>query len=279
MLASVAMVFIILTLVVFYHYNYKRRYGLWKENYNDEYDLSLVWKIKYLTFGLLSNPEIVNIPPDSTFISTFRGVKMFDIYDDHGRHIKHYYNPQLIILKEGIDIFSSINYHCLLRYHEESKVEANSYIEIEKKDININPIYDICPKEYYDENYYQKESKKFMKKIIKEMDEDGYSLESIKISGLRRSFPSDMLLNEITVDLEEDKKVVVMVTNKLKIFSLDEHQIEFDSLEKKFIWNPSGTDNFSFLILDEGEDVEITVREYLYCDPSNLLPITVLVFC
>ncbi len=241
----------------------------------------MVSKVRYLTFGIFS-PACVEIPPNSKLVSVFQGVRMLDIYDHKMRHVGHYYNPQLIILEEGRDIFHGVKYHFMIRYEDEETLDATTFIEIEDQGatdrISHDSVYEIVPKEYFNEEFYQKESKEFMARIVEEMEDKEYQLEKVQISELRRSFPSNMLLNEIDIELPSEGLVVIMVTNKRKIFSLEDHSLEFDSEEKSFVWNPLGDENFSFIVLDEGDDVEIAIKEYLYCDESKLLPITAMTF-
>ena len=280
---------IVLALFIFYQYLYKRRHGFWVDQIPFEVDESLIWKVKYLSFGIF-NPSSVEVPPDSRMFCIFRGAQMLDVYDQRMRHIKHYYNPQVLVFDEGIDLFHGIKYHFLLTYCNDEELEATTFIDIPQDDKPLNEvesIYEIVPKEYYNENFYRTECTKFMARIVQEMEENDYALECIEDSELRRSFPHNMLINELEIDLSGGKVVVVMVTNKRKIFSLDDHSIEFESEQKSFVWNPSGDDNFSFLILDENtgeaededeDGIEILIREYLYCEESQLLPIRALTF-
>lgn len=210
---------------------------------------------------------------------------MLDIYDSKMRHINHFYHPSVIVLEEGVDIYAGINYHIMVRYHErdEDQVEMNAFLYLasssdEEARYTPKPVYEISPKSYYDETHYRDESSQYMQQIIEEMNEKDYELELVEISGIRRSLPSNMLINEIEIFLEEGKTVVIMVSNKRKTLDIEEHSLEFDSEDKKFVWNPSGDDNFSFLVLDEGENVEISIIEYLYCEQSKVLPISVMTF-
>lgn len=291
MLSIPLILIIVISAAIFYQYYFTKRYGLWIEKQLPvEVDQSLVWKVKYLSFDLL-RPRYISVPPNSKIIGMFVGVKMLDIYDHKMRHINHFYHPSVIVLEEGVDIYAGINYHVMVRYHErdEDQVEMNAFLSLasesgeegrgRKKEIHVpNPTYEISPQTYYDESHYKDESSQYMQQIIEEMEEKDYELETVEISGIRRSFPSNMLINEIEIFLEEEKTIVVMVSNKRKTLAIEDHSLEFDSEDKKFVWNPSGDDNFSFLVLDEGENVEISIREYLYCEQSKVLPISVMTF-
>lgn len=281
---------IVLALFIFYQYMYKRRHGLWLDEVPFETDESLVWNVKYLSFGIFS-PCGVTLPHGSKMISIFRGARMLDIYDQRMRHINHFYNPQFLFFEEGSDLFNGVEYHFLLTYYSEDEIEATTFIDLPNEEVKEldkqESIYEIVPKEYYNEHFYQKECTEFMARIVDEMGENDYELEKIETSELRRSFPHNMLINEIEIDLSDGRVVVIMVTNKKKIFSLDEHSVEFESDEKSFVWNPDSEENFAFLILDENtasvddEDeggVEILIKEYLYCEESQLLPIKALTF-
>ena len=274
---------IVLTLFIFYQYMYKRRHGIWSDEIPFETDESLMWSVKYLSFGIFSSRG-VTLPPGSKMISKINGSCMLDIYDQKMRHINHFYNPQFLIFEEGSDLFQGVEYHFLLTYYSEEEIEATAFIDLpNKKEYTQGSIYEIFPKEYYNEENYKKEYSELMKRIIEEMGDNNYELEKIENSELRRSFPHNMLMNEITIDLSNGRVVVIMVTNKKKIFSLDEQTLEFESDEKSFVWNPTSDENFAFLILDEdsateNEGVEIVIREYLYCEESRLLPIRALTF-
>jgi len=281
MLSIPIILIIVISVVIFYQYYFTKRYGLWLEKQLPvEVDQSLVWKVKYLSFDLFS-PKYVSVPQNSKIIGMFFGVKMLDIYDTKMRHIKHYYQPTVLVLEEGIDIFSGVNYHIMIRYHEEDEniIEMNTFLHLSSSSvITPKPMYEIYLKTCYDETHYSQESSQYIQQITEEMEEKNYELETIEISGIRRSFPSNMLINEIEIFLEEGKTVIIMTSNKKKTLSIEEHLLEFDSENKKFVWSPSGDDNFSFLILDEGENVEISIKEYLYCEQSKVLPISVMTF-
>ena len=289
----------IVCILILYQYFYKRRYGIWlsvtpKDTIGRDIDDSLTWKVKFLNFGLLSQQKPITIPQGSKLISYFNGVSMLDIYDKKLNHIQHYYNPSIIIQEEGRDLFCQIEYYFMLRYHSsmESSVEANTFLQIEPKPVTTAPIYDIEMKNCFDESQFRIESKEMMKKIIEEMDKVNYTLEEITISETRRSFPTSMLINELFLELEPGTKVIILATNKKKLFNLKDHSIEFDSEDKQFIWNPKGNKNFCSLVLEgndpegveyesdeEEEDiVEINVSEFLYCESSKILPLTAMTF-
>lgn len=282
MISRYVTIILIILVMIFYQYYFVKRHGLWiDKDFPIDYDDSLVWKVKYLSFNLLHGSH-VKFPKNSKMIGLFEGVRMLDIYDYKLRHINHFFNPRLIVLEEGFDVFAGVKYHIMLRYREEDEdiLETTTYLELEYDENKQLPgsVYEINPLSYYDESFYKDENKEFMEQIIQEMEEKDYELENIETSSIRRSFPSNMLINEINICLESDISIVIMVTNKKKTLDVEFHSIEFESDEKRFIWNPTGDENFSFLVLDEGEDVEISIKEYLYCEQSKILPITVMKF-
>lgn len=278
-----------------YQYFFKRRYGLWLSIKEDQFlgkserqiDDSLTWKVKFLNFGLTPDQKPVTIPKGSKLLSFFKGVSMVDIYDSKLNHIDHYYNPSMLIHEEGKDIHSGIGYYFMLRYHSdlEDIVEAVSFIQIEPRPIRVSPTYDLGLKDYLDESQVHKQTKDVVKKVISKMNEQYYILDQVITSDLRRSFPTDMLINEMCIELEPETKVIIVTTNKKKLFGID-HSIEFNSEQKPFVWKPEGKENFCSLVLegpqieDEDEDISIciTVSEFLYCESSKILPIIGLVF-
>lgn len=283
-----------------YQYFFKRRYGFWMTVEEDQFlgkskrqiDDSLTWKVKFLNFGLTSDQKPITIPKGSKLLSFFNGVSMVDIYDSKLNHIKHYYNPRMLIHEEGKDIYTGIGYYFMLRYHSdlEDTMEAVSFIQIEPQPTRVNTTYDLGIKNCFDESQIHNESKDAVKKVVSRMEKECYILDQIITSDLRRSFPSDMLINEMFLDLEPETKIVILVTNKGKLFDID-HFIEFNSEQKPFIWKPEGDGNFCSLILEGPEELEeydsdeedlpeinITVSEFLYCESSKILPIIALVF-
>ncbi len=288
---------VIICITILYQYFFKRRYGLWVSVKDDQslgkserqIDDSLTWKVKFLNFGLTPHQKPITIPKGSKLLSFFNGVSMLDIYDSKLNHIDHYYNPIMLIHEEGKDIHAGIGYYFMLRYHSdlEDTVEAMSFIQIEPKPIKVNPTYDFGIKDYLDESEVHKQSKDAIKKVVSKMEEEYYLLDQIITSNLRRSFPTDMLINEMFLELEPGTKVIIVTTNKKKLFGVD-HSIEFNSEQKPFIWKPEGEGNFCSLVLEgpeeydsedeEDDEINITVSEFLYCESSKILPIVGLVF-
>lgn len=288
---------VIICMLILYQYFFKRRYGLWVSVKDDQFlgkserkiDDSLTWKVKFLNFGFSSEQKPVTIPKGSKLLSFFSGVSMVDIYDNKLNHLDHYYNPSMLIHEEGKDIHAGIGYYFMLRYHSdlEDTVEAVSFIQIEPRPIKVSPTYELGIKDYLDESQVHKQSKEAIKKIVSNLEEENYFLDQIITSDLRRSFPTDMLINEMFLELEPETKVIIVTTNKKKIFGID-HSVEFDSEQKSFIWKPEGEGNFCSLVLEGPEDfsddeeddpiIDITISEFLYCESSKILPIVALVF-
>jgi len=275
----------IVSVIVLYYYFYKNKYGIWINGDDNLIDMddSMVWKVKFLNFGLVSGFKPITIPQKSKVISYFKGISMLDIYDKKLNHIHHYYKPNVIIQEEGKDLFTGVGYYFMIRYNSslEDNIETNTFIYTDDKPISLKPMYELGIKDYYNETNLIDESKIMVKKIISEMEQNGYKLDQTIISDTRRSFPSNLLINQLILELEPNFKVVILTTNKRKIFNLNDHSIEFDSIEKQFVWNPFGDNNFCSLFLngDQGDDlIDITVSEFLYCEKSRILPIMALLF-
>jgi hypothetical protein len=287
-------------ILILYQYFFKRRYGLWVTLKEEQFlgksdrqvDDSLTWKVKFLNFGLLPEQKPITIPKGSKMISLFNGVSMVDIYDNKLNHIEHYYNPTILVHEEGKDLHYGVGYYFMLRYHSdlENTMEAMSFIQIESKPIKVDQSYEIGIKDYFDESDIHKEIKEAIKKVVTKMEQEYYSLDQIITSDLRRSFPTNMLINEMFLNLEPETRVIILATNKKKLFGL-EHSVEFNSDQKPFVWNPEGDGNFCSLVLegpeepeeydseeDEEDDISITISEFLYCENSKILPIVGLIF-
>jgi len=276
----------VVTLLLFYQYHYKRKYGLWFDSENMEetnLESSMIWKLRFLSFGVIPDQRGVFIPKNSIVVCIFKEVSMLEIYDEEMRYVKGFHSPNIVILQEGKDIFSEYKYNFFIRYHidKENILETTTFIEIDDKEgklEKIKSVYTIPSKDTYDEEEYIEESQEMIEQIVEEMEERNLDFVDLRRSKIRRSFPPDFLVNEIDTELESDIVIVVLVTNKKKLFGLESHGIEFTSEDKNFIWNPETNDNFASLILEEGEDVEISIKEYLYCECSKILPITLLYF-
>lgn len=274
-------------IIMAYYILYKHRNGLWLLTQGRNIDKlkideSMAWKVRFLNTNIFSNKAQVNIPKDSKVICSFKDIFCFDIYDKKMNHIHHFYNPSLIVLEEGKDLFSKIDYYFLIRYESsmEEKFDALTFFQTQKKELMTQSIYEIDMKNILNENHLKQEKDEITEKIISEMEEDGFTLEDIEYSEIRRSFPSDMLINEIFLSVESCQKIVVMVTNKEKIFDIKNHSVEFSSEQNNFIWYPEDTNSsFCTLILDIEDDiVEICISEYLYCERSKIFPITAFIF-
>ena len=261
-----------------------------KIDYNINWDVSEKSVVKVLNFKrwrkYFFGGDLFNTFSDKEgLLLKFKDDCILDVCDDKMNNIYHIFNPTNIIFSNNSKNHYKLNSKKRYVFFLRTDIEKNEnniskkYYDIAKFNFKVSRENNqIC---YIDEDELFTDFFKESEKIRNAMLKRGYNLYNVARSEEYLSFPNNSISNKLEVESELGDVLILVTTNKTLTSDMKNHNIEINSQNNNFVWEPESQSNIAHLLLDncdQDDTFYFYERTTNIKNSSNILPFQVLVF-